>query len=200
MKLTMEDQLMKINYDELQEMLKGGHSQADCARHFQVSEAAVSKAVKRLKAAEMPASMEKLTKKEKVFVLNLAEGRNATESAFVAYDCKSRDVAKTMGCRMTKDPDVELALADIMAQEAIPRRRRVQRLRDLIESHDLSAVSRGLDMSWKLDGSYSPEKHDVIVDIRALVLQCEAEEKRLTDKLNQYNQYLIEEEKNKQLK
>ena len=189
---------MKIIYDELQEMLKGGRSQADCARHFQVSEPAVSKAVKRLKAAEMPASMEKLTKKEKVFVLNLADGKNATESAFVAYDCASRDVAKTMGCRMTKDPDVELALADIMAQEAIPRRRRVQRIRDLIESHDLSAVSRGLDMSWKLDGSYSPEKHDVIVDIRALVLQCSAEEKALTDRLNAETARLIEEEKNKQ--
>ena len=32
-------------------------------------------------------------------------------------------------------------------------------MRDLIESKDLSAVSRGLDMSFKLDGSYSPEKH-----------------------------------------
>ena len=190
--------MKKINYDELQEMLKGGRSQADCARHFQVSEPAVCKAVKRLKAAEMPASMEKLTKKEKVFVLNLADGKNATESAFVAYDCKTRDVAKTMGCRMAKDPDIELALADIMAQEAIPRRRRVQRLRDLIESKDLSAVSRGLDMSWKLDGSYSPEKHDVIVDIRALVLQAEIEEKRLTDKLNAETARLIEAKKNEQ--
>ena len=151
--------MKKIKYDELQERLKGGQSQADCARHFQVSEPAICKAVKRLKAAEMPESMEKLTKKERVFVLNLAEGKNATESALTAYDCKTRDVAKTLGCRMAKDPDIEQALSDIMAQEAIPRRRRIQRLRDLIESKDLSAVSRGLDMSFKLDGSYSPEKH-----------------------------------------
>ena len=151
--------MKKINYDELQEMLKGGQSQADCARYFQVSEPAICKAVKLLKAAEMPESMEKLTKKERVFVLNLAEGKNATESALTAYDCKTRDVAKTLGCRMAKDPDIEQALSDIMAQEAIPRRRRIQRLRDLIESKDLSAVSRGLDMSFKLDGSYSPEKH-----------------------------------------
>ena len=190
--------MKKINYDELQEMLKGGQSQADCARHFQVSEAAICKAVKRLKAAEIPASMERLTKKERVFVLNLADGKNATESAFVAYDCASRDVAKTMGCRMTKDPDVELALADIMAQEAIPRRRRVQRLRDLIESHDLSAVSRGLDMSWKLDGSYSPEKPTTIVDIRALVLQCSAREKELDERLNAETARLIEAKESEQ--
>ena len=186
--------MKKINYDELQEMLKGGQSQADCARHFQVSEVAVCKAVKRLKAAEMPASMERLTKKERVFVLNLADGKNATESAFVAYDCASRDVAKTMGCRMAKDPDVEKALSDIMAQEAIPRRRRVQRLRDLIESKDLSAVSRGLDMSWKLDGSYSEKNISPIIDIRALVLQCEVEEKILTDKLKAYDAQQLNQE------
>lgn len=147
----------KINYNELKEMLNGGRSQADCARHFQVSEPAVCKAVKRLKAVEIPVSMERMSKKKRAFVLNLAEGKTATESALSAYDCASRDVAKTLGCRMAKDPDVEQALCDIMAQEAIPRRRRVQRLRDLIESKDLTAVSRGLDMSWKLDGSYAPE-------------------------------------------
>ena len=186
--------MKKINYDELQEILKSGRSQADCARHFQVSEPAICKAVKRLRAAEMPASMERLTKKEKVFVLNLADGKNATESAFVAYDCKTRDVAKTMGCRMAKDPDVEKALSDIMAQEAIPRRRRVQRLRDLIESKDLSAVSRGLDMSWKLDGSYSEKNISPIIDIRALVLQCEVEEKILTDKLKAYDAQQLNQE------
>jgi hypothetical protein len=53
-------------------------------------------------------------------------------------------------------------------------------------------------MSWKLDGSYSPEKHDVIVDIRALVLQCEVEEKRLMEKLNAETARLIESKKNEQ--
>jgi len=168
----------KINIDELQAMLKGGQSQADAARHFQVSEAAVCKAVKRLKAAEIPASMEALTDKQKVFVLNLAEGKNATESAMTAYECASRDVAKTLGWRMAKEPDIEKALSDIMAQEGIPRRRRIQRLRHLIESQDLSAVSRGLDMSWKLEGAYAPERVNIEVDHRQLVVDlgkaCEA--------------------------
>jgi hypothetical protein len=106
--------------------------------------------------------MEKLTDKEKVYVLNRAEGMSKTDAAYAAYDCVNRDVAKTMGCRMAKDPDVATALEDIMAQEGIPRRRRIKKLRDLIESSDLSAVSKGLDMSWKLDGSYAPEKVDVI--------------------------------------
>lgn len=30
----------------------------------------------------------------------------------------------------------------------------------MIESNDLTAVGKGLDMSWKLDGGYAPEKID----------------------------------------
>jgi hypothetical protein len=160
--------MKKINCDELQQMLIAGRTQADCARHFQVSGAAICKAVKRMRSAEIPASMERLSEKERAFVLNLAEGKSKTESALVAYDCKSRETAKVLGCRMAKDPDVEQALSDIMAQEAIPRRRRIQRLRDLIESKDLTAVSKGLDMSWKLDGSYAPEKVDVLGQIASV--------------------------------
>ncbi len=37
-------------------------------------------------------------------------------------------------------------------------------MRDLIESKDLSAVSRGLDMSWKLKGAYAPERVQIQVD------------------------------------
>jgi hypothetical protein len=158
----------KVNTDELAVMLRCGKSGADCARHFQVSEAAICKARKRLKAAEIPASMEALTDKQKVFVLNLAEGKNATESAMVAYSCNSRDVAKTLGCRMSKEPDITTALADILAQEGLPIRTRIQHLRRLIESNDLSAVSRGLEASFKLDGSFQREPIRVEVDVRTL--------------------------------
>lgn len=160
----------RINIDEMKIRLENGESQAALSRHFQVSEAAVCKAVKRLKAAVLPASMEKLTRKEKDFVLNLAEGKTATEAAVVAYDCKDRQVAGALGCRLAKDPDIEAALSDLMSQEGIPRRRRIQRLGDLIESNDLSAVSRGLDMSWKLEGAYAPERVSIEVDHVQLVV------------------------------
>jgi len=166
--------MSKINLDELQEMLKAGRTQTECAKHFEVSDAAICKAVKRIRATVLPASMEKLTDKEKVFVLNLAEGKSKTDAACAAYDCVNRDVAKTMGCRLAKDPDVETALTDLMAQEGISKRQRIRRLKDLISSSDLSAVSKGLDMSWKLDGSYAPEKIDVagqIASVHALVAE-----------------------------
>jgi len=169
--------MVKINRDELQAMLKDGRSQAYAARHFQVSEAAICKAVKRLKAGELPASMGKLTPKQREFVLNMADGRNATESAMVAYDCKSREAAKVLGSHMARDPDVNLAIQDLMAQEGIPKRRRVQRLRDMIECADLSVAGRGLDMGFKLAGDYAPQQHEIISasEIRALIASVSLE-------------------------
>ena len=125
--------MKRVNYDELQSLLKDGKTQTECARHFQVSCAAICKAVKRLKALELPLTLEKLTEKEKRFVLNRVSGKNKTESALSAFDCDNRSVAKSLGCKLSKDPDIQLALADLMAQEEIPRRRRIRRLRDLIE-------------------------------------------------------------------
>jgi len=157
----------RINLDELQAMLKSGRSQAGCARVMSVSEAAVSKAVIRLKAMELPASMQKLTHKERTFAENLSMGMTPTQSALNAYQCKgNRQVASALGSRMAKEPDIALAVADLMSQEGIPRRRRIQRLATLIESNDLSIVSRALEQSWRLDGSLAPEKHlHVNVDI-----------------------------------
>ena len=68
-------------------------------------------------------------------------------------------------------PDIGLAIQDLMAQEGITRRRRIQRLRDMIECPDLSVAGKGLDMSFKLSGDYSPERIEIITDveIRALL-------------------------------
>ena len=150
--------MKKINYNELQELLKSGKTQTECARYFGVSVPAVCKAVKRLKALELPPSLEKLTEKEKRYVLNRATGKSKAESALLSFDCDNYDSAKSLGYRLSKDPDVQVALSDLMAQEEIPRRRRIQRLKDLIESKDPSVVSKGLDLSWRLDGSYAPQK------------------------------------------
>lgn len=47
-------------------------------------------------------------------------------------------------------------------------------MRGLIESKDLSAVSKGLDMSWKLYGSYAAEKVQVSVDYPQLQVDLHA--------------------------
>ena len=80
---------------------------------------------------------------------------DAVESA---YDVTSDASAKCLGTQLMREVDVGIAIHDLLAQVGIPKHRQVQRLRDLIESNDLTAVGRALDMSWKLDGSFSPEK------------------------------------------
>jgi hypothetical protein len=50
-----------------------------------------------------------------------------------------------------------------MHQVGIGRRRRIERLRDLIEANDLGIVAKGLDMANKLTGDYAPEKIDMNV-------------------------------------
>lgn len=159
--------MSKINYAELKELLDSGKSQRECSRHFGVSDAAICKAVRRLRALDVPDSFKKLTDRKRTFVAALAEGKSKTAAAIDAFECSTLDSAKALGSTMSKDPDIEKALVDLMAQEGITRRRRIQRLRDLIESPDLNAVSRGLDMSWKLDGAYAPGQIE-IVDHREL--------------------------------
>jgi len=180
----------KINKSELQEMLKAGKTQTYCAKYFQVSEAAICNAVKRLKAMELPDSLQKLTTKERDFVLHVAEGDNPTQSALKAFDC-NYDSGKTIASRMMKDEDIKLAINDLLAQEGLSRRRRIQRLKDVIESNDLSAVTRGLDMSFKIGGEYAPERIEVDVDIKQLsmswseALQMVRDQGRLIDAENE---------------
>ena len=86
----------KINYSELKQLLDSGNSQADCSRHFQVSEAAISKAVRRLQAMELPDSFKRLTDKKKAYVLNRIEGKSKTASAMEAFDCSTLDSARLL--------------------------------------------------------------------------------------------------------
>jgi DNA-binding Lrp family transcriptional regulator len=131
------------------------------AAFFNVSESAVSQRIKRLKSAQVPESFENLTDKEKKFVLGRLEGKSNTAAALQAYDCGSLESAKTIGKKLSHDPDVEMAITHLMHQEGIGRRERARRLRDVINAADLGIVSKGLDMANKLSGDYAPDKIEV---------------------------------------
>ena len=151
----------KINDETMQEMMKDGKQQKEIAKFFNVSEAAVSKRLKRLNQSEPPESFNKLSKGEKKFVLAKVEGKSSSASALEAFNCGSIQSAKAMGSKLAGDPDIQLAISDLMHQEGIGRRYRVKRLRDVINAADLGIASRGLDMANKLTGEYAPEKIDV---------------------------------------
>ena len=130
----------KIDNEVLQKMLSEGKQQKECARFFNVSSAAISKVVKRWEAdrlaGEMPESFKSLTPKQQKFALAVVDGKSKTAAVIEAYDTGSLGSAKTMGQKLMREPDVATAIADLMAQEGLSKRVRVQRLSDIVHAKD----------------------------------------------------------------
>jgi len=163
--------MRKIDDEVLQQMIAEGKQQKEIARFFNVSDAAISKRVKRLHQAEPPESFQALSPGEKRFVVARSEGKSQSAAALESFNCGSVESAKAIGSRLSADPDVQQALADILHQEGIGRRARVRRLKNIIDAKDLGIAAKGLDMGFKLAGDYAPEQIQVIsdVEIRALI-------------------------------
>lgn len=167
----MSTMIRKIDDKLLLEMYNNGKgkSQTDLAEYFGCSNAAICKRLKKL-IVDTPESFSKLTEKEKKFVLAKAEGKTNIEAVMGSYDVTTRDSAKSLGTTLMKDPDINTAIADIMAQEGLSRRYRIQKLKKLVDHQDPTASARGLDMSFKIAGDYQPEiviennDHDIIIN------------------------------------
>jgi hypothetical protein len=78
--------------------------------------------------------------------------------------------AAVVGSRLAKDPDIQTAVTDLLAQVGISKRTRAEQLAKLVLSNDLSIVGKGLELSYKLDRSFTDVvEHRVSMDdIRAL--------------------------------
>ena len=150
---------------------RGNITQKEIAAELGVTPSALNQRIKKLRAQAVPVSFQSLTEKQKRFALAKVEGKTNLEAVKSAYDVTNNESAKSMATVLMHDPDVNLAIADLLAQEGIPKRRRVQRLRDMIECPDLAIAGRGLDMGFKLAGDYAPQQFEVItpVEIRALI-------------------------------
>ncbi len=151
----------KIDNEVLRQMLSEDKTQRECATFFDVSDAAISKVVKRWQsdklAGEMPESFKVLSPMKQRFVLSVGpEQKSRTAAAMDAFNPGSLASAKAMGQRTMSEPDIRIALADLMAQCGLTRRSRIHRLSDIVNAKDLAIASRGLDLSFKLDGSYAP--------------------------------------------
>jgi phage terminase small subunit len=153
--------IKKIDSEILGKMIAEGKPQKEMALFFGVSEAAISKRIKRLKRPDTPDSFKKLTLGEKRFVLAKIEGKSGTASALEAFNCGSVQSAKAIGSRLSNDPDIRIAINDLMHQEGIGRRMRTRRLRDVIQAQDLGIAAKGLDMANRLTGEYAPDKIDI---------------------------------------
>ncbi|MBM4322981.1 MAG: hypothetical protein FJ115_05405 [Deltaproteobacteria bacterium] len=142
----------------LLQMREEGKTLKEIASRFNVSFQAISQRLKLLQGYSMPASLDKLTEKEKKFAVAVAGGKSQTQAAFDAYDVVDRVSAKAIGHKLMKDEGVKAAVTDLMEMEGLTKRNRVRRLKEIVYHKDPNAAIRGLDQCWKLDGSYAPTK------------------------------------------
>lgn len=152
--------MKKIDDEILNQMIAEGKPQREMAQFFGVSDAAISKRIKRLSQPE-PESFKNLSPGEKRFVIARCEGKSQSAAALQAFNCGSVESAKAIGSRLSGDPDIRKAVDDLMHEEGIGRRYRIRKLRNVIDARDLSVSVKGLDMANRLTGEYSPEKIDL---------------------------------------
>lgn len=175
------------NINRLLEMASEKKTLKEMAKEFNCSIPAVWKKLKRLEVHPVPESFERLTDKQKKFVVGVLEGETATQSALKSFEVGSMDSAKSLGCRLMKDPDVKMAISDLMAAEGLTRRYRIKRLKECIDHRDPNVRIKALDQSWKLDGSYAPEKSITVgMSYADIIRERRRLEERKTELLGEY--------------
>jgi len=152
--------MKKIQDTVLLQLHAEGVEQKEIACRLGVSPAAVCKRLKRLQQiAARPAILDKLTEKEERFVMEMASGKNQTQAAVAAFNVSSLDSAKTIGCRLAKDADIQEAITAVMVQEGLDRRYLVKRLRQHVDNEVDGIISlRAVDMGLKLHDAYPAGK------------------------------------------
>lgn len=171
------------------EMLREGKSQKKIASYFRVSPAAVCKKLKRLTPPPETPHFNELTDKEKVFVIEKAKGKSNIQAVMQSHDVSSKESAKSMASQLMAKPEVQMAITELMEHHGIDKSYRIKRLKHIIDSPDLNIAHKGLDMSFRLDGSYAPEKNinlDLVMqispeEIRALRARSAADADRIIE-------------------
>jgi predicted transcriptional regulator len=173
-----------IDDNRLLKMMEDGRTQKEAAEFFGVSEAAVSKKLKRL--APLPESLEPLSDKEKKFALEVAGGKSQTQAAFNSFEVSNRASAKALGNQLMKKPSVNAAISDLMDYHGMDRFYRVGKLKQHVDNADPGISLKALDQSWKLDGAYQEEQLPQTINIQELKIEArslEEERRKLKEQL-----------------
>lgn len=149
----------KTNDQEILKLLQEGKNQKEIAQHFGVSPVAIHKRIKRLAPPPDMPHFNQLTDKEKKFVLGKVEGKSNIQAVMQSYDVTSKESAKVIGSQLMAKPEIQMSVTELMEYCGIDKPYRIRRLKQIIDSSDLNIAHKGLDLSFKLDGSYAPEKH-----------------------------------------
>jgi phage terminase small subunit len=114
----------------------------------------------------------KLTHKEKGFVKSIVKGKTGTQAILDNYDTTNEKSAGVMAVEILNKEKIQDAIKSIADQ--IPDELLVEkhlallRKQDILSGVDTQAVKAGLEMAYKLKGSYAPEKSESKVVIETL--------------------------------
>ncbi len=149
----------KTNDQEILRLLQEGKNQKEIAHHFGVSPVAIHKRLKRLTPAPEIPNFNKLSQKEKKFVVEKVKGKSNIQAVTISHDVTTKESAKSMASQLMAKPEIQMSITELMEYCGIDKPYRIRRLKQIIDSSDLNIAHKGLDMSFKLDGSYADEKH-----------------------------------------
>jgi len=158
------------------QMRREGQTLEQIGSYFGGSKQAVAQKLDRLLP---PSPYKKLTRKQKKFAKAMAQGETATDAALISHNCDSRESAKAMGYQLAHRDDIKLAVAEIMQAHGLSKTHRVKRLKDHVDNQDPSISLKGLDQSWRLDGSYQDRLEVQAVPYDALTEHAEEVKKKL---------------------
>lgn len=157
----------------LMEQIDRGELQLkDAAKLLNVSPSALCQKRTKWKLQQPPASLSELSEQRQIFCQAKGAGASNKEAARLAYPEAKESSLPVIASQVLSEPLAQVAIADLMARHGIDRNFRTSRLKDVICSPDLNIAVKGLDQSWKLDGSYAPDKLEVSVtdiQLRALL-------------------------------
>lgn len=119
----------------------------------------------------------KLTKKQRGFVVDYVSTENGAEAVIKNYDVKDRIVAKAVASENLTKPYIQEAVKELKQKigDAIPDKLLIERhlellnkrevdfvfiegKKEVLDQPDTIAVSKGLDMAYKLKDSYASQK------------------------------------------
>lgn len=131
-----------------------------------------------------------LTPKQKKFVGAYIKTGNATISALKSYDTTDYKTANNIGSENLAKPSIQKELKDMLPDDLL-RDRHLELLnkREIIKGYkgferidepDTLAVSKGLDMAYKIKGFYAPEKN---INVNIDFSPNEEEKKRANEAL-----------------
>ena len=142
-------------------LYKQGKSLKDIGKELNVSSVAIHKRIKKLNLKHLPESLEKLTHKEKSFVLAVAEGQSRTSAVMQTFDVSSRESAKALQTTLMKDPEIRLAIDDLMEMKGIGREYRIEKLKQHLEHPDPVVSLKSLDMAMKIADDSGERRKDI---------------------------------------